>query len=239
MSEIAAQQLRQQLAQLSADGAAQHHPLRFHQLRALLGRAALQPEPLQQRLYDKAEMLMQQLQVLPVTGNRSTTPSHKPGQSALSQLVTKLTPTESLPVDNARGVALDEALQQMELEVLAALNQQQTGIVPMAVTQAVSTADTAPRNAFTELRSSRLLRQARVSQGANRLVEQAIANAPENPGPVNPEMLTIRALGLMRDLAPSYLNRFVSYIDTLFWLEQAAGEPETKKPATKAKRGKN
>jgi len=28
-------------------------------------------------------------------------------------------------------------------------------------------------------------------------------------------------LTTMRDLSPHYLSRFVSYIDTLFWLEQA------------------
>jgi hypothetical protein len=34
-------------------------------------------------------------------------------------------------------------------------------------------------------------------------------------------MLAIRSLSTMQDISPAYLNRFISYVDTLFWLEQA------------------
>jgi hypothetical protein len=37
-------------------------------------------------------------------------------------------------------------------------------------------------------------------------------------------MLVLRSLALMREAAPDYLNRFVSYADTLLCLEQAAQE---------------
>ena len=34
-------------------------------------------------------------------------------------------------------------------------------------------------------------------------------------------MLVLRSLALMRELSPDYLNRFISYADTLVCLEQA------------------
>ena len=50
-------------------------------------------------------------------------------------------------------------------------------------------------------------------------VTQAIAQAPQNAGPINSHMLVLRSLGLMRDLSPDYLNRFMAYVDTLLILD--------------------
>lgn len=50
-------------------------------------------------------------------------------------------------------------------------------------------------------------------------VTQAIAQAPQNAGPINSHMLVLRSLGLMRDLSPDYLNRFMGYVDSLLVLE--------------------
>jgi hypothetical protein len=52
-------------------------------------------------------------------------------------------------------------------------------------------------------------------------VTQAIAQAPQNAGPINSHMLVLRSLGLMRDLSPDYLNRFMGYVDTLMFLEDS------------------
>lgn len=52
-------------------------------------------------------------------------------------------------------------------------------------------------------------------------VAQAIAQAPHNAGPINSHMLVLRSLGLMRDISPDYLNRFMVYIDTLLCLDGA------------------
>lgn len=49
-------------------------------------------------------------------------------------------------------------------------------------------------------------------------VSQAIAQAPRNAGPINSHMLVLRALGLMRDLSPEYLHRFMVHLDTLLCL---------------------
>jgi len=60
-------------------------------------------------------------------------------------------------------------------------------------------------------------------------VRQAIAQAPQNAGPINSHMLVLRSLGLMRDASTDYLNRFIGYVDTLLCLEEAG----TSKPAPK------
>jgi hypothetical protein len=50
-------------------------------------------------------------------------------------------------------------------------------------------------------------------------VTQALAQAPQNAGPINSHSLVLRALGLMRDVSPDYLNRFMGYVDTLLCLD--------------------
>ena len=50
-------------------------------------------------------------------------------------------------------------------------------------------------------------------------VSKAIAKAPTNAGPINSHMLVLRALGLMRDISPDYLNRFMTHVDTLMCLQ--------------------
>jgi len=65
------------------------------------------------------------------------------------------------------------------------------------------------------------LRESLVRRNSERRVARAIQDGPENPGPLNSQALIIRSLSMMRGLSPSYSNRFVSYMETLLWLEQA------------------
>jgi len=61
-------------------------------------------------------------------------------------------------------------------------------------------------------------------------VSQAMAQAPQNAGPINSHMLVLRSLGLMRDVSPDYLNRFMAYVDTLLCLDDAGqGQAPPKK----------
>jgi len=67
-------------------------------------------------------------------------------------------------------------------------------------------------------------------------VSHAIAQAPQNAGPINSHMLVLRSLGLMRELSPDYLNRFMAYVDTLLCLEEAGkAKSLTKKSAAASK----
>lgn len=71
-------------------------------------------------------------------------------------------------------------------------------------------------------------------------VRQAIAQAPQNAGPINSHMLVLRALGLMQDISPDYLNRFMTYIDTLLCLDEAERQrlqPAKASRSTKSAKG--
>jgi len=50
---------------------------------------------------------------------------------------------------------------------------------------------------------------------------RALAQAPENAGPLNSHLLVLQSLKLMRDISPEYLRRFMAYADALLWLDQA------------------
>lgn len=65
-------------------------------------------------------------------------------------------------------------------------------------------------------------------------VTQAIAQAPQNAGPINSHMLVLRSLGLMRDISPDYLNRFMAHVDTLLCLDEAGKAKLTPKKASPA-----
>jgi len=93
--------------------------------------------------------------------------------------------------------------------------------------------ETCTRPKKNELKSTRLFRESQEAFNAEKVVRQAIKDGPNNPGPINPHMLAIRSLSTMQSLSPQYLKRFLSYIDTVFWLEQAS---EDLKPKTTHKR---
>ena len=57
---------------------------------------------------------------------------------------------------------------------------------------------------------------------AERRLTQSLAKLPQNAGPLNSHNLVHRSLTLMRDLSPEYLNRFMSYVDDLLWVDQAS-----------------
>jgi len=71
-----------------------------------------------------------------------------------------------------------------------------------------------------QLRSAQECREALAQLEAEHLVYQASRAEPEDSGPLNPKKLAIRSLLTLQELSPGYLGRFVSYLDTLAWLEQ-------------------
>ena len=51
-------------------------------------------------------------------------------------------------------------------------------------------------------------------------LQQSLEQVPTNAGPLNSGALVHRAIALMRDLSPGYLEQFLSYVDALSWMEQ-------------------
>ncbi|MGJ7490615.1 DUF2894 domain-containing protein [Variovorax sp. ZT4R33] len=90
-----------------------------------------------------------------------------------------------------------------------------------------------------DLKSLRYFRSTWSRLSADRRLTQSQAKVPENAGPLNSQHLVHRAITLMRDASPDYLNRLMAYVDTLSWIEQAnasappptAARPEGRKSA--------
>ncbi|WP_081771808.1 DUF2894 domain-containing protein [Paraburkholderia nodosa] len=74
-------------------------------------------------------------------------------------------------------------------------------------------------------------------------LRQSLDQVPRNAGPLNSSSLVHRALSLMREVSPGYLQQFLAYADALSWLEQlnasvGVAAPVKEAPrATSAKKG--
>ncbi len=122
--------------------------------------------------------------------------------------------------ENIAAGSLDALLKQQEKEVLQALGQ-------------TVTPTTASR---TELKAMQLFRETWAKASGERRVTTVVEQAPRDLGPLNSQTLVVRSLTTMRELSPDYANRFVSYIDTLLWLEKSSPRIET--PADKGAVGR-
>ena len=58
------------------------------------------------------------------------------------------------------------------------------------------------------------------------LLRQCLDGLPEDAGPLHSTVLTYRAMALMREVCPDYLQHFVAYADVLTWLEQLGGSTD-------------
>ena len=74
-----------------------------------------------------------------------------------------------------------------------------------------------------ELKTLRYFRSTWSRLSADRRLTQSLAKVPDNAGPLNSHHLVHRSLMLMHELSPEYLNRFMSYVDTLLWVDQVNG----------------
>ena len=54
-------------------------------------------------------------------------------------------------------------------------------------------------------------------------LRQSLAKVPGNAGPLNSQLLVLRALQCLQGSAPAYLHRFMASVETLWWLDQASG----------------
>jgi hypothetical protein len=90
-----------------------------------------------------------------------------------------------------------------------------------------------------ELKTVRESRSTWARLSVDKQLALAMKQAPQNAGPINSHMLVLRSLAKMQAMSPDYLNRMVSYVDTLLCLDP--GEvlvPAKKKKPAAAKSGK-
>lgn len=94
----------------------------------------------------------------------------------------------------------------------------------------------ARRDAYPDLPALDYFREVWSGLSADRQVRQSQEQVHKNAGPLNSNQLVHRALSLMRELSPGYLQQFVAYTETLTWMEQvtAAAAPAPVKDAPRA-----
>ena len=181
---------------LLARGAAQLEPVSWHYISVLTARARAQTGPTQRLLNDKLEMALLRLQ-----DTLDAAPVGMAFSKTEAQAKACATPTQG-------GSPLAALLKDMQTESA----------------ESGSATETDTGTGSTWRAESPRIRQFRKQLGqisVQKQVSQAMAQAPLNAGPINSHMLVLRSLGLMREVSPDYLNRFMGYVDTLLFLEHA------------------
>jgi hypothetical protein len=226
--------LQQDLVGLRETNAHRFDPVRFRFIESLLERAATKRGPVQQVLENKVSAALT---------------SYKADQHAAAAHIERLsaqTSAYSPQGSLAKLVGLRELLDQKQAptaSAMSALERTLTEQENLSLAGAMFTADmSAQRDGSRVTRGQRPLKakqEMQVSQqrlSVVKRVELAIQHGPESPGPLNPQMLAIKALTSMRDLSPQYLSRYMNYLDALFWLEHAAERPDPAKAASKPRK---
>lgn len=185
---------------LRASGVAECDPIRFSYLDALTRRAATQPEPVRMALSARIRVAAGEL-----ASRQITAPVEIAQTSSVSPLADLLAyisqhadePSGSIPA------AMDHSAVSQNLR-------------PNPQNASRGRARQAP-----ELKSVAYFRNEWSKLSTEQQLTQTLAQAPENAGPMNSQHLVLRSLQVMHEIAPDYLQGFMSYIDTLIWLEHA------------------
>lgn len=138
------------------------------------------------------------------------------GGSMLAKLGDRITQAGQHFSENAMQFSLDARLLRQEEEVAMSLGSSPAGH------------GAPPYMPDAGLRAFQLFERTWANYYADKLVTQAINHVPENPGHLNTQMLATRCLSAMRKLAPAYLRRWVTYMETLFWLEGAGRDDKSR-----------
>jgi len=70
------------------------------------------------------------------------------------------------------------------------------------------------------------------------LLRQCLDSLPEDAGPLHSSVLTYRAMALMQELSPEYLQHFIAYVDVLTWMEPISGTNTVVEPTRAASKRK-
>jgi len=189
-----------QLDALRASGAAARDPVRFAYLEALSRRAATQPETIRQSLNARINAAASELasRPAPIPAEIAETSPASPLADLLAYI---------------SGQAHDQPGATQPAADIPTANRKKS---PKS-----KSASAAPRQQGPELKSVAIFRNEWSKLSTEQQLTQTLAQAPENAGPMNSQHLVLRSLERMRDIAPDYLQGFMSYIDTLIWLDHA------------------
>lgn len=217
------------IASLRTAGANQFDPMRLHYIEALAKRAMAQQGNAKAMLDAKVTQALaelkerfEQAQTEARESIVQTTPQYPHAADELQRLfatgdfkkLKRFTATLKTSEQRPSLAALVRQLEQQFTANSPARFEENTGARP-------------------ELKTIRNFRNTWSKLSADKQVTQALEQAPKNAGPINSHMLVLRSLELMRDISPDYLNRFMSYADTLLVLDQCEKEKlvPVKKPS--------
>ena len=113
-------------------------------------------------------------------------------------------------------------------DLLSHIAQQASADENSALAPAGETRQTLPA----ELRTLRVFRSTWTTLSVDQQLTDALAKVPDNAGPLNSNLLVLRALKLMKQTSPAYLKHFMAYVDALLWLDQASVAAVPVKKAT-------
>ncbi len=210
---------------LRARGAERLDPVGFRFVEALAGRMAAQPDAVRQRLVDRLARILATYDARLERAERAAEDALARGSADFPDAVNVLREyrdagdftglRRQLARLNARrgDRALSELLADIERRA-APTGETAPPLLPIARVNTLKSAAVFQRT-WSRLRLDQQL-------------AQALEQAPENAGPLNSHSLVLRALRLMRDISPDYLERLFEYVETLLWLEQLGGGPAQK-----------
>lgn len=219
------------LARLREGGAQQVDPVGLRYLETLAARASEQDATVRQQLHQRLEQAIGEFEERLQHARRDASKmvslgtQRYPASAALLQQLLDRGDFQALRRQMAR-LAAEESLAPLK-SLVRQLDQD-------GRTSPATDASTAHPSPQTELRVIREARDTWLQLSVHKQVTQALEQAPKNAGPINSHMLMLRSLALMRELSPDYLNRFISYADTLLCLADSEKEKADKAKKTRA-----
>ena len=183
------------LESLRAEGVQHHDPVRFRYLEVLAGRLPAQPPAVRQVLAGRLH-------------------------AALADYAARARVAAPVPPPATPRAKAPSALEALNRDLAARARADADADV-----EADADALMLHGPSISDLQSVRRFGEVWAEIAAEQQVAQAITRGPENAGPLNAHRLVLRSLALMQSLSPDYLRHFLSQMDSLLWLEQAAAKP--------------
>lgn len=223
MSDLA-KTLAKTLTELGSAGGQDFDPVRFRYISALLRKAERFPEAVAATLLEKASNAIERLQSdwensqpgsnAEVNDSKATRVSPLADLNALTLQLLQHNEAEQSPSAES---TLSDSFKQQEKILLSSLIPNTQGRTKKINIGKSKTGKSSHR----ELKSLASFRKSWEKLRADRVAVEVGQEAPENPGPLNQHMLVISTLTKMQELSPAYFKRYISYMESLMWVEHA------------------
>jgi len=154
---------------------------------------------------------------------KEQSPDKLSSSNILSELDSSNNSSNNSSTDRFTGNATQSCLRSFEQQL-----KQQEQLIRRECDNVCVNMDNAPVNErdsnvpiMTVLKSSLAYQKFQKRTRVDHFIDIALGEIPETPGPLNPEMLAIRLLKSISTISPEYLSRYVSYFETLQYLDKA------------------